>query len=143
MHLRCVPTRSNCYTRSAEREGARLHLLTSRDDIDAAATILAAADRIRYLSPKLHGDMASELRWPNDQRSDTGIDVRSLELDPGDLAVLEILRRPDVMDHLLHWNAGTALGADTRRRIIASSGLAVDCGAGDHIDRLRPGRIGY
>jgi molybdopterin/thiamine biosynthesis adenylyltransferase len=109
----------------SQREGARLHLLTSRDDIDAAATILAAADRIRYLSPKLHGDMASELRWPNDQRSDTGIDVRSLELDPGDLAVLELLRRPDVMDHLLHWHAGTALGADTRRRIIASSGLAV------------------
>jgi molybdopterin/thiamine biosynthesis adenylyltransferase len=109
----------------SQREGARLHLLTSRDDIDTAATILAAADRIRYLSPKLHGDMASELRWPNDQHSDTGIDVRSLELDPADLAVLEILRRPDVMDHLLHWNAGTALGADTRRRIIASSGLAV------------------
>jgi molybdopterin/thiamine biosynthesis adenylyltransferase len=109
----------------SQREGARLHLLTSRDDIDAAATILATADRIRYLSPKLHGDMASELRWPNDQRSDTGIDVRSLELEPSDLAVLEILRRPDVMDHLLHWNAGTALGADTRRRIIASSGLAV------------------
>jgi molybdopterin/thiamine biosynthesis adenylyltransferase len=107
------------------REGARLHLLTSRDDVDAAATILAAADRIRYLSPKLHGDMASELRWPDDQRSDTGIDIRSLELDPGDLALLEILRRPDVMDHLLQWNAGTALGADTRRRIMASSGLAV------------------
>jgi molybdopterin/thiamine biosynthesis adenylyltransferase len=109
----------------SQREGARLHLLTSRDDIDAAATILAAADRIRYLSPKLHGDMASELRWPNDQRSDTGIDVRSLELDPADVALLEILRRPDVMDHLLHWDAGTALGADTRRRIVASSGLAV------------------
>jgi molybdopterin/thiamine biosynthesis adenylyltransferase len=109
----------------SQREGARLHLLTSRDEVDAAATILAAADRIRYLSLKLHGDMASELRWPGDPRSDTGIDVRSLELDPGDLAVLEILRRPDVMGHLLQWNAGTALGADTRRRIIASSGLAV------------------
>ncbi len=109
----------------SESEGAMLHLLTSRDDVDAVATILAAADRIRYLSPKLHGDMASELRWPDDQHSDTGIDVRSLELDPGDLALLEILRRPDVMDHLLHWNAGTALGADTRRRITASSGLAV------------------
>jgi hypothetical protein len=109
----------------SRREGARLHLLTSPDDVDAAATILAAADRIRYLSPKLHGDMASELRWPDDPRPDAGIDVRSLELDPADLAVLEILRRPDVMDQLLRWNAGTALGADTRRRINASSGLAV------------------
>jgi len=124
----------------SQREGARLHLLTSREDLDAAATILAAADRIRYLSPKLHGDMASELRWPGDPRSDTGIDVRSLELDPGDLALLEILRRPDVMDHLLHWNAGTALGADTRRRIIASSGLAVIAAPGTTlIDYARGG----
>ena len=109
----------------SEREGAQLHLLTGRDDIAAAATILAAADRIRYLTPKLHADMVSELRLPNDQRADTGIDVRSLELEPGDLAVLDILRRPDVMDHLMQWNAGTALGDDVRRRILASSALAV------------------
>ncbi len=48
-----------------EREGAALHLLTQHDDIVRAATILAAADRIRYLTPKLHADMASELRWPS------------------------------------------------------------------------------
>ena len=49
----------------------------------------------------------------------------SLELDPGDLAVLDILRRPDVMIHLAQWNAGTALGEDTRRRVLASSAVAV------------------
>ena len=48
----------------SRREGARLHLLTSRDEIAAAATILAAADRIRYLSPKLHGDMVSGCAGP-------------------------------------------------------------------------------
>ena len=109
----------------SEREGAQLHLLTERDDIDTAATILAAADRIRYLTPKLHAEMASELRRPNDRLPDTGIDVRSLELDPGDLAVLDILTRPDVMAHLGQWNAGNALGEDTRRRVAASSALAV------------------
>jgi hypothetical protein len=80
-----------------------------RDDIARAATILAAADRTRYLTPRLHADMVSELRWPGDPCPDTGIDVRSLELDPGDLAVLDILRRPEVMAHLAQWNAGTAL----------------------------------
>ena len=109
----------------AEREGARLHLLTGHDDIDRAATILAATDRIRYLTPRLHADMFSELRWPGDQHPDTGIDVRSLELGPGDLAVLDILRRPDVMAHLARWNAGTALGEDTRRRVLASSAVGV------------------
>jgi hypothetical protein len=69
--------------------------------------------------------MVSELRWPNDKSLDTGIDVRSLELDPGDLAVLDILRRPDVMANLARWNAGSALGDDARRRVTASSAVAV------------------
>jgi molybdopterin/thiamine biosynthesis adenylyltransferase len=109
----------------AEREGAQLHLVTERHHIVRAATVLASSDRIRYLTPRLHADMISELRWPIDQWPDTGIDVRSLELDPGDLAALEILKRPDVMAYLAQWNAGTALGEETRRRVLASSAMAV------------------
>jgi molybdopterin/thiamine biosynthesis adenylyltransferase len=110
---------------AAQSEGARLHLITDRDDIAHAATVLAASDRIRYLTPRLHEDMFSELRWPGDPDPDTGIDVHSLELDDGELAVLDILRRPDVMAHLAQWKAGSALGEDTRDRILASSALAV------------------
>ncbi|MGC2655739.1 MAG: Rv1355c family protein [Mycobacterium sp.] len=109
----------------ARRQGARLHLVTERDDIDCAATILAAADRIRYLTPGLHADMVSELRWPDDHFVDSGIDVNSLELGPGELAILDILRRPDVMIHLAQWDAGIALGEDTRRRVLACSAIAV------------------
>lgn len=109
----------------AEREGSQLHLVTGRDDIARIATIFAAADRVRYLTPELHAEMVSELRWPGDPCPDTGIDVRSLELDPGDLAVIDILKRPDVMAHLAQWKAGTALGADTRIRLLASSAIAV------------------
>jgi hypothetical protein len=109
----------------AERHGARLNVVTDRSDIDAAATILAAADRTRYLTARLHAEMFSELRWPGDPDQDTGIDVRSLELDPGDYAVMGILRRPEVMAHLAEWTAGSALGDDTRDRVLASSGLAV------------------
>jgi molybdopterin/thiamine biosynthesis adenylyltransferase len=108
-----------------EREGARLDLVTERDDIARLATILAAADRTRYLTPRLHAELVSELRWPGDPSPDTGIDVRSLELDPGDLALIDILKRPDVMAHLAQWNAGTVLGGDTRLRVMASSAIAV------------------
>ena len=114
----------------AEREGARLHFVSERDEIARAAMILAAADRTRYLTPGLHAEMICELRWPGDPCPDTGIDVRSLELDPGDLALLDVLRRPDVMAHLAEWNAGTALGEDTWRRVSASSALAVISVAG-------------
>jgi molybdopterin/thiamine biosynthesis adenylyltransferase len=115
---------------TAEREGAVLHFVSERDEIARTAMILAAADRIRYLTPGLHAEMISELRWPGDPYPDTGIDVRSLELDRGDLALLDVLRRPDVMAHLARWNAGTALGEDTRRRVSASSALAVISVAG-------------
>jgi molybdopterin/thiamine biosynthesis adenylyltransferase len=115
---------------TAEREGARLHLLTERDDLVAAAAILAAADRIRYLTPRLHAEMVSELRWPGEGNPDTGIDVRSLELEPDDLAMVGILRRPDVMAQLARWNVGSVLGEDTGRRISASSALAVISVAG-------------
>ena len=110
---------------AAQREGAQLHLITDRDDIAYAATILAASDRTRYLTPHLHQEMISELRWPGDPDPDTGIDVRSLELDAGELAMLDILRREDVMAHLAQWDAGSALGEATRDRVLASSALAV------------------
>lgn len=110
---------------TAQESGARLRLVTARDDIAAIAEIFSAADRIRYLTTALHGEMISELRWPGDADADTGIDVRSLELGPrGDLA-LDILRRADVMAELSSWDGGVALGEDTVAGFAASSAVAV------------------
>ncbi|OBI05582.1 hypothetical protein A5679_13285 [Mycobacterium scrofulaceum] len=109
----------------AAREGVRLDLIAGRDEIDSLAAIFAASDRVRYLTPRLHAEMVAELRWPNDPHADTGIDVYSLELDRGDLALVNILKRPDVMAHLARWNAGSALGADTRMRVSTSSAMGV------------------
>jgi molybdopterin/thiamine biosynthesis adenylyltransferase len=109
----------------ALREGGRLSVLQAREDIEKVAGIFASADRIRYLTPDLHKEMISELRWPGDEPADTGIDVHSLELDPADLAVLDVLRRADVMAELAQWNAGKALGDEVRKRISASSAIGV------------------
>jgi hypothetical protein len=110
---------------AAELEGARLSLVTKSDEIARAAKILAESDRVRYLTPKLHSEMIAELRWPGDPDPDTGIDIRSLEFEPSDLAVVSILRRPDVMANLARWKAGSALGESTGRLVAASSALAV------------------
>ena len=110
---------------AAEREDAKLHLITAQDDIVRAATIIAASDRARYLTPALHAEMIAELRWPGDPLPQTGIDIRSLEFGPGELAMVDILRRPDVMAHLARWDSGSVLGEGTRRQIAASSALAV------------------
>ena len=110
---------------TARESGAHLRLVTARDEIAAIAEIFSAADRIRYLTTALHGEMISELRWPGDADADTGIDVRSLELGPrGDLA-LDILRRADVMAELSSWDGGVALGEDTVAGLTASSAVAV------------------
>lgn len=127
---------------SAAREhGARLHLVTAQGDIDRAADVLAAADRVRYLTPRLHAEMVSELRWPGSRQSpDTGIDVRSLGVDPTVLITLDVIRRADVMAELAAWNAGGALGEDTRTRVRSSSALAIVTGPGHSLaDYVRAG----
>ncbi|OCB45776.1 hypothetical protein A5721_15110 [Mycobacterium vulneris] len=110
---------------AARDEAAELTILDDRAEIEAGARILAEADRIRYLTPTLHREMMSELRWPGDADPDAGIDVTTLGLDPTDLVVLDILRRPEVMAKLSDWDAGAALGDDTYERVTSSSALAV------------------
>ena len=87
-----IPVRTLELLDSAARsEGARLHILSGSAEVDRAATILAEADRIRYLTPQLHAEMFAELRSPGDPSPESGIDVRSLELEssaPGDARYL-------------------------------------------------------
>ena len=60
---------------AARSEGARLQILSGSAEVDRAAAILAAADRIRYLTPRLHAEMFAELRSPGDPSPESGIDV--------------------------------------------------------------------
>jgi hypothetical protein len=62
---------------------------------------------------------------PGDSSPRSGIDVRSLELDPADLVMLDILRRSEVMANLAEWDAGSALGDDTYGRVTASAAVGV------------------
>jgi nitroreductase len=77
--------------------------------------------------------MVSELRWPGEQPADTGIDVRSLEVDDADLAVLDILRRADVMALLAQWNAGDSLGDNIAKRVRGGSALGIITVAGHEL----------
>ena len=100
------------------------------------AELLAESDRIRFLLPTLHREMVGELRFPGQDSLDEGLDVRTLELSPPEMAALELLRRPDVMDHLADWRAGQGLGARTRAigRIELGAGRRHACPG-----RTRPG----
>lgn len=115
----------NTLSRGVEREGARLRLVTERDRIDESAKILAESDRLRFLIPRVHQEMLSELRWPGRDSLDEGMDVRTLEMDPASMGALELLGRADVMEHLSDWRGGQNLGIRTQMMISSSSGLAV------------------
>ncbi|MEO6882054.1 MAG: Rv1355c family protein [Mycobacteriaceae bacterium] len=125
---------------AAIAEGAALHLLEPGSGLEAAGELLAAADRLRYLTPALHREMFAELSWPGRDTLDVGIDVRTLGLDEADLTRLTIAGRPEVMELLEQWGQGHALGEDTRDRVRTSSALAVVTVAGaEPEDFLRGG----
>lgn len=129
------------FQRQAATTGSRLHLISDPAGVSAIADILAESDRIRYLTPVLHQQMMSELRWPEEVGDNLGIDVSTLDLDTTDLAKLGVARRSDVMDYLARWQGGAALGDTTRDRVNASSAVAVLTVAGDTpTDYLRGGR---
>lgn len=116
---------------AAAREGGRLILVTGAEPLGELGDLLAESDRLRYLTPHLHREMLSELRWPGRDSLDRGIDVRTLSLDSVDLIKLDVARRRDVMDYLAQWNLGAALGDPTRERVRHSSGMAVVTMRGD------------
>lgn len=116
---------------AAAREGGRLILVTDAEPLAELADLLAESDRLRYLTPDLHREMLSELRWPGRDPLDRGIDVRTLSLDSVEEIKLDVARRRDVMDYLAQWNLGAALGDPTRERVRHSSGMAVVTVGGD------------
>ena len=111
--------------RGTQQEGARLHVVTDQPTIAECADLLGESDRLRFLTPRLHSEMMSELRWPGRGSSEVGLDVRTLELDAADMAKLAVARRADVMANLSVWGGGRALGEVTRERVRSSSALAV------------------
>ena len=109
---------------AARAEGGRLHLVDPGPRLAAVGETLAAADRVRFLTERLHREMFAEVVWPGTS-SEVGIAAEALGLDAADLAKLTIARRPEVMALLAGWDAGAALGEDTRDRVASSSALAV------------------
>jgi nitroreductase len=118
-----VQSEADTLTRAVEREGARL-ILRRDDELRLGAELLAEADRLRFLIPAVHEHMREELRWPGRDTLDEGLDVRTLELDPGGYAAVELLSRPEVVGHLADWRVGSALGFSTKMAVESSSALA-------------------
>ncbi len=133
------PALADTLRTQAAAVGATVHLVTDRDRLARIADVLAASDRVRFLTPELHRQMTGEMRWPAGHRAADGIEVGALGLDAADLAKLEVAARADVMAQLAAWGdgVGAALGDNTRDRVNASSAVAVvtvdDDGPADYV----------
>jgi molybdopterin/thiamine biosynthesis adenylyltransferase/nitroreductase len=113
------PDASECtqLTTAAAACGAHLELLTERPALDEASTLVGTGDRIRFVSPDLHAELAAELRWSEQEAGTTGdgIDVATLGLRPADRAVLRLLVRPDTAAALRETRTGLSLARLARR----------------------------
>ncbi len=111
-------------TRAASLEGATLHLVTDQERMAGCADVLAATERVRFLTRQLREATVREMRFPGDDVR-TGIDVSTLELSSFETASLSLMRRGDVMELLERWDAGHALGDYLKLAVRSSSALAV------------------
>ncbi|SUA73376.1 thiazole biosynthesis adenylyltransferase ThiF [Nocardia otitidiscaviarum] len=111
----------------AEAAGGSLRWAATRPAVTAAADLLGAADRCRYLTPRMHEEMFAELRGTGDDLR-TGLDLRSMEFAPYEAATIDLVRRADVMARVRAFDGGAALGSYTRDRVLSSSAVvAVTC----------------
>ena len=119
------PSHVDLMALAVQKEGAQLRVTTDRERIVQLGAMLADADRLRFLIPEIHTEKMGEVRWPGRDSLEEGLDVRTLEMDPGSLGMMQLLGRPDVMDILREWRAGRILGMRTQAAVNTSSGLMV------------------
>jgi nitroreductase/molybdopterin/thiamine biosynthesis adenylyltransferase len=122
--------------RCAADSGARLHLVTDRAELEETGRILGAGDRLRMLSPRLHQEMMTELRWTPEEVRTTrdGIDIATLEVDSADLAGLSLARHWPHLAFVRHVGGGRAFEEGARTSVAASSaiGCLTTTGTGSH-----------
>jgi hypothetical protein len=111
---------------SAARAGAHLQLVTDRDALVELGVILGEGDRFRNLNGALGPEAAGELRWSNAEvASLDGLDVRSLELSPTDLAGVRLTSARNGLELLTAWNLGSALTEAAHKSFAGASAAAL------------------
>jgi nitroreductase len=117
---------------AAEEAGARFLLVTKDEELTEIASLIGAADRVMYLSKRLHHELTHELRWTQKEVEATrdGVDVATMELSPPDLAGLRLAMSWPGMELLGKVGGGRAMEDASRKAIDASSAVGVVVGEG-------------
>ena len=91
------------------------------------ADVLGSCDRLRFLSPTMHRDLMSELRFSlrEARETRTGIDLPSLELTRADEAAMRVLSRWQAMERVMAFGGGKALERPAQKAIVASAAIGL------------------
>jgi molybdopterin/thiamine biosynthesis adenylyltransferase len=128
---------------AATVHGASLHIVDDRPRLARFARLIGVSDRLRFLNPTLHRELAGELRWTehDDPLVTDGVDVGSLGLEPSSLSALRLLMRPSVSSFLAAHDLGRRLIEIQRRALMTTTALALlTMSAGTPLGRVRGGR---
>ncbi len=113
---------------SAAREGsAKLQVCSERTVLNELGQILGEAERIRLLSPRLHREFMQTLRWSPTEAEQTrdGMGLETYAANPGEAAMLRLIRPPQVAKLLRDVTGGSGLAAGINQTIQTSAALAL------------------
>jgi molybdopterin/thiamine biosynthesis adenylyltransferase len=112
---------------AAASRGARLQLLESDEQLQAVSDILGRIEMMRMLSPIMHLEMMSEIRWTPEEvlSSRDGIDLATLEFTPTDVIGLRLISSWPFMKAIGAIGGGRGLARPARKAIGSSSAVGL------------------
>ncbi|MEK7412057.1 MAG: hypothetical protein AAB263_01935, partial [Planctomycetota bacterium] len=118
----------------AEMRGGHLQLVDDERRLAELANILGLGDKLRFVSPVMHGELVKEIRWTPDEVETTrdGLDVATLELSAIDLAGLQLATSLGAMELIGKLGGGRALERPARHAIAGATAVGLITIPGGH-----------
>ncbi|MDC0718472.1 Rv1355c family protein [Nannocystis bainbridge] len=121
------PVHVQALSAAARDSGAKLQLCTDRGLLGELGQLLGEAERLRLLTPTLHGPTMRQIRWSEAEAHDTqdGIRVEALAVTPMDFAAFQLLRSTDVAKVLRDTNGGRLLMMSSVQALASSAAVGL------------------
>jgi molybdopterin/thiamine biosynthesis adenylyltransferase/nitroreductase len=121
------PVHVQALSAAARDNGAKLQLCTDRTLLGELGQLLGEAERLRLLTPTLHGPTMRQIRWSEAEAHDTqdGIRVEALAVTPMDFAAFQLLRSTDVAKVLRDTNGGRLLMMSSVQALASSAAVGL------------------
>nr|WP_276602897.1 Rv1355c family protein [Nannocystis pusilla] len=121
------PVHVQALSAAARDSGAKLQLCTDRALLGELGQLIGEAERLRLLTPTLHGPTMRQIRWSEAEAHDTqdGIRVEALAVTPMDFAAFQLLRSTDVAKVLRDTNGGRLLMMSSVQALASSAAVGL------------------